>query len=307
MSAGEGYTKGMGFVPPMSITLSNMVSNVPASTLLPWAVGTSYPLDAEIIDPLTGMIYRSLLSGNVGNDPLTAAGKWQERGVENRLRMFDGSLKSGTEHDDLIEVVITPGRVVTDLQLMGVVGDEVQVLMNHPVDGLVFDSTVIKMLKPSGNSHWGYFFTPLESRTTIYFWPLPAYVGATLTIRILRPGRKARCDEVILGRSIWLGNTQWRPSLGFDDWSQKKRDAWGGWTVEEGDYSDRMKLQVLVEGKDYGRTKAQIVPYRSKRVLWIGARGVDGLTVLGYITSFDLVPFAVGNSDCSMTIEGLEQ
>ncbi|MDF1486701.1 hypothetical protein PY257_16225 [Ramlibacter sp. H39-3-26] len=302
----NGYTQGMGFVPPMSVTLDNIVTNVAASNLPSYNAATNYALNAEIIDAQR-VIWRSMLDGNLGNDPATTTGKWQRIGVENRLRMFDGSLKSITENPDLIEVTITTGRVVTDVQLMGVEADSVQVLMHHQVHGMLYDSEERSMLRPSGNSHWGYFHVPLERLTKLHLWPLPAYTGGTVTIRIIRPAGVARCGEVILGRSIWLGNTYWRPALGFDDWSLKKKDEWGSWQVREGDFSERMKLQVLVEGTEYGRVRDLVVPFRAKPVLWIGARGIDGLTTLGYITSFELVPFAHGKSDCSMTIEGVEQ
>lgn len=302
----DGYIRGMGFVPLIPVTLDNMTTNVPASDLPLWAANVQYALNEEVMTP-NRVIWRSMAANNLGNDPALNDGKWQRRGVENRLRMFDGSLKSYTEHDDLIEAVITPQRVVTDVRFMGVVAEAVQVLMDHPVHGNVYDSGLVSMRKPSGNSHWGYFHTPLERRSKLHLWDLPAYTGASITVRILFAGAKARCGEVLIGRATWLGNTQWRPAIGFDDWSSKKRDEWGGWQVSKGDFSDRLRLQVLVEDGEMGRTKALVVPYRAMPVLWVGARGYEGLSALGYITSFEEVPFAPRNGDCSMTIEGLEE
>ncbi len=308
MSTDNAFTLGMGFVPPMSVTLANLTTNVPASALLPWNPATNYALNAEICDPATGVIWRSMLAGNQGNDPLTTSGKWQNRGVENRLRMFDASLGSATENPELIEVVIPPGRVVTDVILLGVQAHDVQVLMNDPVEGLVFDSEDILMLRPSGNSHWGYYFEPITRQRRLHVWGLPAYTQATVTIRIRNPGSIAKCAEAVIGRAVWLGNTQWRPSIGFDDWGVKKRDEWGGWTVDAdaGAFSDRMKLQVLVEEAAYERTRERILPYRHKHVVWIGARGVNALTLYGYITGFEQVIPGVDISDCQMTFEGLE-
>lgn len=302
----DGYTSGMGFLPPLPITLDNMVTSVAASTLLAWNAGTNYALNAEIIDAQR-VVWRSMLDGNLGNDPATTTGKWQNRGAENRLAMFDSSLATFTEADDVIEFTVTPGRVVTDLQLMGVQGYDVQVTMNDPVNGPLFDSEKIVMLRPSGNSHWGYFFNTIEFEPNLLISGLPAYVGASITVRIRNPGAKVRCSEVVLGRSIWLGDTYWRPSIGFDDWGQKARDPWGGWKVNPGAYSDRMKLQVLVRGTQYERTRDLILPYRSTPVVVIGARGINALTTYGYITGFEQVLVAHGLSDCNMTIEGLEQ
>ena len=301
-----GYTRGMGFLPPLAVTPANMISNVPASTLLPWSAATTYAEKAEVIDPTTGVIYMSLTAGNL-NKPLTDATKWQPRGVEERLRMFDSSLGSVTENDELIEVVITPGRVVTDVVLIDVQAHTVQVVMTDPVEGVVRDTGEVLMLRPSGNSHWGYFFHPIERETKLHVSGLPAYTQATVTIRIKNPGGKARCAEAVIGRAIWLGNTQWRPSIGFDDWGLKKRDAWGGWMVEKGATSDRLKLQVQIEGTQYGRTRDLIRQHSSKPVVWFGARGYNVLTTLGYITSFEQVLVSHGISDCNMTIEGLEQ
>ncbi len=301
-----GYSSGMGFLPPMQITLTNMVTNVAASTLPAWAANVQYALNEEVIDAQR-VIWRSMMANNLGNDPASTVGKWQNRGVENRLRMFDSSLATFTEADDVIEFTVTPGRVVTDLQLMGVRAYDVQVTMTDPVNGLLFDSGVIVTLRPSGNSHWGYFFNPIEFEPKLLISGLPAYVGASIKVRLRNPGAKVRCSEVVLGRSIWLGDTYWRPSIGFDDWGQKARDPWGGWKVTPGSYSDRMKLQVLVRGTQYDRTRELILPYRSTPVVVIGARGINALTIYGYITGFEQVLVAHGFSDCNLTIEGTEQ
>lgn len=299
------FTHGMGFLPPLPVSLSNMTTNVAASTLLAWVAGKTYALNDEIIDA-DRVIWRSMADANTGNNPTSSDGKWQRRGVENRLRMFDASLGSFTEADDMIEVVIKPGRVVTDVMLLGVQAHDVQVSMVDPVDGEVFDSGQRLMLRPSGNSHWGYFFNPIERQRKLHISGLTAYTQASITIRIRNQGAKARCAEVVLGRAVWLGNTQWRPSIGFDDWSLKKRDDWGGWMAEPGAYSDRLKLQVLVQGTQYERVRNEILAYRARPVVWIGARGYGVLTTYGYITGFDQVLVAHGFSDCNLTIEGLE-
>lgn len=305
MSA-DGYTSGMGILPPIAITLGNMVTSVAASLLAPWDAGVTYALGEEIIDA-DRIVWRSMLDGNLGNDPATTNGKWQNRGAENRLAMFDGSLATFTEADDEIEFTVTPARVITDLQLIGVRAYDVRVTMTDPVNGALFDSGEIVMLRPSGSSHWGYFFEPIEFESKLLISGLPAYVGASLTVRLRNPGAKVRCAEVVMGRSIWLGDTYWRPSIGYDDWGQKGRDPWGGWKINPGAYSDRMKLQVLVRGTQYERTREQILQHRSSPVVVFGARGINALTTYGYITGFEQVLVAHGFSDCNLTIEGLEQ
>lgn len=300
-----GFSYGMGFLPPMAITLSNMTTSVAASDLLPWAAGKSYRLNEEIIDA-SRIIWRSMADNNLGNDPATTTGKWQNRGVENRLRMFDTSLGTVTEADELIEITIQPGRVVTDIMLLGLQAHSVQLLVTDPVQGLLHDTGELLMLKPSGNSHWGYFFNPIERESKLHLSGLPAYTQATITLRLRNPGGKVRCAEAVIARAVWLGNTQWRPSIGFDDWSLKKRDDWGGWKAQQGAYSDRMKLQVLVKGTQYERVRTEILRYRAMPVVWIGAQGYNVLTIYGYITGFEQVLVAHGFSDCNMTIEGLE-
>ena len=136
---------------------------------------------------------------------------------------------------------------------------------------------------------------------------LPAYTQATIIVRIKAPGGIAKCAEVAIGRAVWLGDTYWRPSIGFDEWGEKSRDKWGGWTVApDAPYSDRMEVQVLVRGVNYERTRQRVIAVRRQPVVWIGARGISALMTLGYITSFKQVLVAHGFSDCSMTIEGLE-
>jgi hypothetical protein len=301
----HGYSGGMGLLPPMQITPAHVTTSVPPDDLPAWDAAASYALDAEVLAPDTRAIYRSLAAANKGN-PLTDATKWQPHGVENRMRMFEKSLGTCTEADELIELTLTPGCVVTDMQLLGVHAYDVQVTMADPDGKTLYDSGARRMLRPSGNSHWGYFFNPIEWDSKLFIGGLPAYVQARITVRLRNPGGRVRCAALLLGRSVWLGDTYWRPSIGYDDWSVKKRDPWGGWIVEPGAASERMKLQVLVRGTQYGRTREQVLQYRSTPVVWFGARGIDALTSYGYIQNFEQVLAAHGFSDVNMTIEGLE-
>lgn len=303
----DSYTRGMGFIAPAPVTPGNLAINVPASTLPVWNSGTSYAIGAQVIDPVTRMEYQSLKDANQGNVPATSATAWQARGVERRMRLFDTSLGSYIEQDDLIEATVTPGRVVTDVAIFGASAAYVQVVMTDPNEGVVFDSKDISMLRASGNSHWGYFFNPIQRVDRILISGLPAYARASITVRIKSPGAKARAGEIVIGRAVWLGNTQWRPSLAFDDFTEKKRDPWGGWQVgTQGAYSDKLKLQVLVTGTTYEATRDALIPFRGKPVVWIGARGYTALMTYGYLISFEQVIPGHAVSDCSLTIDGLE-
>lgn len=301
----ETWNFGMGVVAPMPIGLGNMTTNVAASELAPYSASAVYYVGTEFMDPETRLIWRSTADGNQGTPPTSHPAKWQSRGVENRLAMFDASLGTITERADVIEVVITPGRVVTDVALFGVRAQAVQVLVTDPHDGLVFDSGDISMIRPSGNSHWGYFFTPIEREDRVLISGLPAYTQAQITILIKAPGGTARCAECVVGRCVWLGDTRWRVALGYDNWGTKARDPWGGWRFGGGGNSDRMELQVLVHGTNYGRTKRVLMEHENKPVLWIGARGMPDFMTYGVITSFKQVIPGHGISDCQMTIEGL--
>lgn len=309
MSVDSTYTLGMGYIAPITVDRAKLTTNVPASTLLGWAVDTLYALDAEVIDVESRIVYRSLADNNLGN-PTTDATKWKNRGAENRYALLDGSLGTVTENPELIEFTYPPGQVVTDVSLWGVAAHAVQVLLvqgEGEAQEQLFDSGDVSMLKPSGNSHWGYFFEPLEREQRVLISGLPAYTQATLIVRIKSPGGIAKCAEVAFGRAVWIGDTYWRPALSFDEWGEKGRDPWGGWQVNpDAPYSDRMELQVLVRGVAYERTRQRVIAVRRRPVVWIGARGNAALMTYGYITSFKQVLVAHGFSDCSMVIEGLE-
>ena len=311
-SSSTGSTGGMGFIEPLALGLGHISTNVPASDLPAWAAGTTYALGAEVVDS-AGRIWRSLAAANQGHDPAQSPDKWQQRGYENRLRMFDASLGAPTQHADAITVTITPGRVVTDLWLTGVRAHWVQLQMwvsaadGAGPDELVFDSGQRLMVQPSGNSFWGYFFAPLQRQGKLHIGGLPAYVQARLELTISNQGGIAQCSECVLGRATWLGETRFGASWGFDDWGVKGRDEWGGWQITPGAaYSERVKLQLLVRGVDYERVRHTILAQRARPVVWLGARGYDVLTVYGYATNFEQVLFAHGYCDCNLTIEGLE-
>lgn len=301
----DDYTEGMGYVMLIDVDRTLMTTNVPASTLLPWNAGTTYALNAEVIDTTTRVVYRSMVAGNTGN-PTSDSTKWQDRGVENRYALVDGSLGTITSNPDLIEIVYPPGQVVSDVAFFNLKAHAVQVLMHQDAE-LLFDSEDVAAMKPSGNSHWGYFFEPLEGEDRLLVSGLPAYTQATLTIRIKAPGGIASCGVVAFGRMVWLGNTYWRPTISFDEWGEKSRDKWGGWMVtQDAPYSDRMELQVLVEGQQYQRTKQRVLQVRGTPVVWVGALGMSSMMVYGYIESFRQIYVSLESSDCQMVIQGLE-
>ncbi|MFE8644121.1 hypothetical protein ACFX58_03440 [Sphingomonas sp. NCPPB 2930] len=301
-------TRGFLVVPPLAISDANMTTNVPAQAPA-WVLGTSYPKAALVLDPVTRLVYESLQADNKGHVPGATDSVlwWLKKGVENRLRMFSGKDGLRTENPDSIVVKIKPGRVMTHLQLFSVRGQRVQVQVTSE-DGIVKYDQTVNMVRPSGGGWWAWYFSEIERETRVTFWGLPAYSQATITVTVTNTGGIAACGILVTGRARAYGNTKWGSSIGFVDFGLKERDEIdGSWNVLERGYSDTVKYQVLVEEEMVDRIRDELIPFRSKPILVIGARHLKSMTAYGYFGSFDQIHVSKGLADCNLEVEGVLQ
>jgi hypothetical protein len=291
-------------VPPASLQVGvNVTTNVPASSAPDYSGAVTYTAGTVVIDPATRIEYESLQNSNLGK-ALTETLWWLPKGVENRARMFDDSIGTQTANDEMIEIVIDYKKVVTTLALMNIVAREVEVIVTDPVEGVKFHQSV-RTTEPSGRSWWAWHFRPVVRKDRVLFNSLPLYAQATITVRIKNPGGVAKCGISILGQHIAIGMTQYGASVGFDDYSVKKRDDFGGFIINERAYSDNARFQVFVQDSMVDNVARTLAKYRAKAVLYIGTEELTSTWIFGYFRSFENVFSEYQVSDCSIEVESV--
>lgn len=291
-------------VPRKVITIgTNATTNVASSSAPDYNPATAYADGFVVIDPVTRIEYESLQNSNTGH-ALTDTLWWLSLGVENKLRMFDDSIGTQTANSELIEIVLDLKKNVTTLALLNVVALEVQVVVEDSVGGVKLDKT-IKTTEPSGGSWWRWHFSSITRVDRVLLDGLPSYSQATIKIRIKNPGAIAKCGILVIGQRISLGMTQYGASVGFDDYSVKKRDEFGGFIINERAYSDTARFQVFVQGSMVDNISRTLAKYRAQAALYIGTEELASTWIYGYFTSFENVFTDYGISDCNIEVESV--
>lgn len=264
----------------------------------PWAVGTTYALAAEVRVDLRR--YRSRVSDNTGKPPATSPDEWLDIGPVNRMGMFDTSLGTATTAAEQIVVTIAPPTYIDTISLMGVDGETVRLqTADSP-----HDETQSMLLPRAVSNMYEYRFEPFEFRQKALFLNLPVGSGVQHTITISAPGGIARCAMCVAGLVRKYGDTEFGLDLGIKDYSIKTTDQWGGWTLEEGGFSDRVSLTADIPNRLIDSLHRTFSQYRAVPVVWIASTLWESAQVYGTYRDFSVViPNAV-KSKCRLEIEG---
>lgn len=231
---------------------------------------------------------------------------WLDMGVVNPLRMFDGKLDSRTTAPDALIITVNPGVIANGLALFNVSAQSVQVTMDDPVDGMVYDSGDIAMLDNSAVSNWWeFFYSPYVAKADLALTDLPPYPDAEITITISNPGDVAAIGEMVLGRIQSIGEIQYGTNVGIIDSSTKERDVFGNFEIIERKFSKRAEFDVSMTTGSVSGVQRILAGYRASPVVWIGEIDYEATIVYGFYRDFQLNFSHYSLSDATITVEGL--
>jgi len=299
----------MKIVRPIAVTDAVLAaSNVPETEHAAWAGGTTYAAGARVLRISTDIhrVYESVVSSNVGNDPLADDGsKWLLIGADNTWSMFDGVVQSQTTHADSVEVTLdVPGRIDT-VALLNVSATSAQVTVTDAIEGVVYDETRA-LVSPSGITDWyAYFFEPIERLTDIVFEGLPPYANPTVDVVLEGAGETVACGALIAGLSKDLGGTQYGASLGIIDYSVKTKNDFGEYSIVERAFSRKASFAVFVENTLVDQVMRLLSDYRATPILYLGSTRFAASAVYGFYRDFSAVISFPDVSVLSIELEGL--
>jgi hypothetical protein len=288
-------------------------STVTASTKDEYASGTTYATDDKVkvsfksdgITALTPVVeYESLEDANTGNYPPDNPTKWGEIGTSNRWAMFDDFiLNSATTDTTDITVAVTSNRS-NMVGLFGLVG--LQVEFELVSDSVVIDTETIDLKTLSASSWYSWLYDTYEYKTKA-FWEYTKYPDATLTVTIKATGGEAACGEMMLGNSVFLGNTQYGAKVGINDYSIIDTDSLGRVYLNQGNYADRAEIDMWLENTAVDTVRRKLAELRGTLSLWDlnnENSDYDSLRILGYFRNFDITIPGPSISYCSIEIGG---
>lgn len=305
-------------IPPITITdallTSSNISEPDAGEPAEYSVVVNYTVGQTVgvytVQPNIHKLYECVQNNgpativvNPWND--AANDYWIEIGPTNRWAMFDQ--KNGTQsvRADLIDVTVTPGAIVNGVALLNMSGNQVQVTMTDPIDGLVYDKT-INLVDDSGIQDWyAYYFTPIAYTTDVVLTDLPAYSAADLRVQLTETGAGVALGTFAVGFQVELGITDYGTGIGIRDYSRKEVDVFGNFIILERSFSKRANYAVTIQTNKVAFVQNFLSSIRSTPSVWIGNKDFGSTVVYGYYRDFDIVLSSFQISACNIVVEGL--
>ena len=281
-------------------------SNIPEDEHPVWVSGTSYTALGKVI--YEHKIYERIVTGVGTITPDLDQVNWLDSGYTNRYRMFDNIISSVSSRTGGIEFTLTPNQVINGIALLNVNASTVRVVMNDPIEGVVYDRT--KELRSSSNviDYYSYFFAPLINLgdlDTAIFLDLPTRPTATITVYISSGSGLVEVGEVVYGIQSLVGRTNYGTSFGIKSYSRKETDEFGKVTVVKRKNSKYSEYDIDIDNTNLSFVLRLFQDIDSVPCVFIGNSDMDVLIVYGFYNDFKTTISFPTVSKCTLRVEGL--
>ena len=281
-------------------------SNIPEDEYPAWVSGTSYTaLDKVIYEH---KIYERIVTGVGTITPDLDQINWLDSGYTNRYRMFDNIMSSVSSRTGGIEFTLTPNQVINSIALLNVNASTVRVVMNDPIEGVVYDRT--KELRSSSNviDYYSYFFAPLINLgdlDTAIFLDLPNKPTATITVYVSSGVGLVEVGEVVYGIQSIVGRTNYGTAIGITSYSRKDTDEFGKVTVVKRKNSKYADYDIDIDNTNLAFVQRLFQDIDSVPCVFIGNPEMEELIVYGFYKDFKATISFPTVSKCTLRVEGL--
>lgn len=296
----------MQYVWPISLTDAEIVSLPEAETQPLYAAGTTYAFDAVVRHQ--HQLYKSLQAGNLGHTPGAVGSTewWLPQGPTNGYALLDGKLSTATVRVGGITLVAEPASGVTGLVLLRCAGaTAVHVTVTFGAISL-YDETFDMLDGGSIDNWWDYYHGNWQERSELVLTDLPGIPGARITIEVQGSG-SVSLGMLVLGQVVDLGEAQWSPEIGADDFSRVDADPLGETEITKRGYAKTFSVTCEAPLAQLDRIARALTRVLSVPVVWIAAGGrFDALIVYG-LGSWRLRPANAKKLYGQLDIKGFKQ
>ena len=298
----------MRIIRPLTITTSNMTSNIPEDDYPLWNSSTTYALGDRILDLASHRIYQSSVAGNLNHPPPNTS-YWIDAGYDNRWKMFDQSITSQSTRAGNITVTFTPNERVDSVVGLNCDASSVNIQMVDSIDGVVYNKT-LQLTSYSGITDWyEYFFEPIESLPEFIVTDMPAgYSSATTTVTLT--GTNASIGGLVICLSKIIGTTESGVKTGIVDYSVKTQNAFGDWVITPRSFSKKADFTIKVNSSTVDSIQNLFASYRTVPIVYVGSdvgteEQYNSSIIYGYYRDFSQIITYPPLATCSLTVEGL--
>lgn len=220
----------MRVIPPLEVTPARLTSSTvaePAAGETAWNAATAYVVGDVAIRTSTHRRYVRLVDGTTATAPESDGVNWADDGPTLRYAMFDTLRNTASTAASPLTVVITPGRRVDGIALLGLVAQTAAITVTSAsAGGTVYSNTVNLQTRDTGG--WrDYFFGSFRYQAAIALFDLPLYTDAVITVTLSHASATVACGACVIGMSEYLGSTRLEAVSDVLNFSSVERDASG--------------------------------------------------------------------------------
>jgi hypothetical protein len=219
-----------------------------------------------------------------GNTP-----RWLEVGPTNAWAAFDTTMSTQSmASSDTLSWTLTPIQrfdTVTVFEVDGAASVRVRVT----VAGVVkYDQT--KLLRLRNTRSWSEFFLkPISFRRNVTFTGIPAYRNAALEVIVQGIGTVPLVGDVQFGRSDYIGDPEWKPSVRTIDYSGTATDTFGKIKFVPRRVVRVVEIDVFVENERFDEVCRLLRTAKQSVRPWLGDDRYDALNLVGFVQDFQIV------------------
>lgn len=279
----------MKLIKPVVFQESHLISTTALNAEADWSAATTYSL-GQIIT-YSGKRWESLQDTNLNKTPTTNPTWWLDLGADNKHAMFDDVVGTATVATTSLTFVIAPGQIIDSLALINLDALLVSVTITDGLDGPVVYESTAGLSGTTITDWYGYFFyDPLLKRTQAFFYNIPPYINAHITIEIeTEVGSKVGLAQFVYGSLFEIGLTQYGASAGIVDYSVKETDDFGNVRFVKRAFSKRLSANVMLENSQLNRVQNLMYSVRATPVVWIATDDPmfeEPLVIYGWFRDF---------------------
>lgn len=222
----------MNVIPPIEITDARLTSSTiaePDTGETAWSgASVAYVVGDRRIRSTTHRIYECIAAHTSAASPVPEnnAAQWLEIGPTNKWAMFDTLRNTASVKAESITAVITPGRRVDALALLGLVADSATVSMTS--DAVEVYSRTESLIYREVADWYDYFFAAFRAKPSLALFDLPPYTGGVITVALSAATGDVECGACVAGTAEFIGDVQYEAESDVLNFSSVNRDSFGG-------------------------------------------------------------------------------
>ena len=204
--------------------------------------------------------------------------------------------------------VFAVGQIVQAIGFMELSNvKSITVTVTHAVDGVVYNHTRELESTLLASNWWRYFFDPIQRRTSVFFYGLPSYRNASLSITFTGDtGITIGCGVCMIGQYYEFADAvRIGASVGIQDYSRKEADDFGNYEIVERAFAKRANWDILVDRSRLDLLFNTLAGLRARPALYIGGELEDATVVYGFPKDYDVVIEYPRYIQCAIQLEGL--